>query len=287
MQVRLATEQEYEAIGQLTAAAYLSDGLLTPDDAYLPILHDAAARATKAQLWVAESGGELLGTVTYCPPGSAYRELAGPDQGEFRTLAVGPAGRGRGAGTALVNRCLALARAAGHASVVISTLPEMVAAHSIYRRAGFEREPARDWSPLPGRTLWAFSRPLTGADLAAELTFEVGHDDTAAALGSGSLDLLGTPRLLAWCEAATCAALDPILGPGETSVGVEVSLRHLAATGVGERVRVRAESEVADERRQSFVVRAESVRGEESREIGNGRVTRVVVDSGRFMSRVG
>ena len=42
----------------------------------------------------------------------------------------------------------------------------------------------------------------------ATLTFTVGDDDTAEALGSGSLPVLGTPRLLAWCEAATCEAIE-------------------------------------------------------------------------------
>ena len=45
----------------------------------------------------------------------------------------------------------------------------------------------------------------------ASLTFVVTDADTAAAVGSGSLPVLGTPRLLAWCEAATCAAVDPTL----------------------------------------------------------------------------
>ena len=49
------------------------------------------------------------------------------------------------------------------------------------------------------------------------LTFTVGPDDTARAVGSGSLEVLGTPRLLAWLEAATCAVLEPDLEPGSTS----------------------------------------------------------------------
>ena len=52
----------------------------------------------------------------------------------------------------------------------------------------------------------------------ATLNFTVTDDDTAVAVGSGSLPVLGTPRLLAWCEAATCAAIDPSLEPGSTSV---------------------------------------------------------------------
>ena len=46
-------------------------------------------------------------------------------------------------------------------------------------------------------------------DLTATLRFTVGEDDTALAVGSGALPVLGTPRLLAWLEAATCAALAP------------------------------------------------------------------------------
>ena len=46
----------------------------------------------------------------------------------------------------------------------------------------------------------------------------VAENDTAAAVGSGDLPVLGTPRLLAWCEAATCAAVAPRLGEGQTGL---------------------------------------------------------------------
>ena len=64
--------------------------------------------------------------------------------------------------------------------------------------------------------------------MAAEQTFHVAPTDTAQALGSGSLDVLATPRLLAWCESVTCAALAEELIASETSVGTRVSLEHLA-----------------------------------------------------------
>lgn len=63
-----------------------------------------------------------------------------------------------------------------------------------------------------------------------EQTFVVGDDDTALALGSGALPVLATPRLLAWMEAATCAALEPVIGEGRTSVGTRVDLQHSAAS---------------------------------------------------------
>ena len=72
------------------------------------------------------------------------------------------------------------------------------------------------------------------------LTFTVTEADTAEALGSGSLPVLGTPRLLAWCEAATCAAIEEWLSPGETSVGTRVELEHTRASRVGVRVEVTA-----------------------------------------------
>jgi fluoroacetyl-CoA thioesterase len=115
------------------------------------------------------------------------------------------------------------------------------------------------------------------------LTFEVGEGDTAAAVGSGDLPVLGTPRLLAWAEAATCAALAPSLEDGRTSVGTRVTLDHRAASAVGATVSVTATVTHRDGRLVRFEVVA--VDGNEQ-VVGHGEVTRVVVDAERFMSRV-
>jgi len=123
------------------------------------------------------------------------------------------------------------------------------------------------------------------SDLAATLTFTVTDADTAQAVGSGSLPVLGTPRLLAWCEAATCAAVAPALKNGETSVGTRVSLEHLAASPVGQEVEVTASSSYVDGRLHRFAVAARHVGGN-GKVIGTGEVTRVVVDSERFLSRL-
>jgi predicted thioesterase len=110
--------------------------------------------------------------------------------------------------------------------------------------------------------------------------FVVSDADTAAAVGSGSLPVLGTPVLLAWCEATTCAALD--LPPGSTSVGTRVSLEHLAASPVGAAVSVTATVGYVDGRLVRFTVEARS--GDKL--VGTGEVTRVVVDAERFLSRL-
>jgi predicted thioesterase len=116
------------------------------------------------------------------------------------------------------------------------------------------------------------------------LTFVVGDDDTASALGSGSLSVLGTPRLLAWCEAATCAAVDPELGPGETSVGTRVELEHVRATPVGVRLDVTASPLLRDGRLHRFGVVARVSEG--GTVVATGEVTRVVVDVERFLGRL-
>ena len=110
--------------------------------------------------------------------------------------------------------------------------------------------------------------------------FVVSAQDTAEAVGSGSLPVLGTPVLLAWCEATTCAALD--LPPGRTSVGTRVSLEHLAPSAVGATVTVAAAVAYADGRLLRFTVEARD--GEKL--VGTGEVTRVVVDAERFMGRL-
>ena len=117
----------------------------------------------------------------------------------------------------------------------------------------------------------------------AQLTFTVTADDTARALGSGDVDVLATPRLVAWCEAATCAALDP-LPDGVTSVGTTVRLEHLLASPVGAVVAVEATLVEADGRARRLAVSATDERG---RLIGRGEVSRVVVDRRRFVERLG
>ena len=113
-------------------------------------------------------------------------------------------------------------------------------------------------------------------------TFTVTEDDTALAVGSGSLPVLGTPRLLAWCEAVTCAAIDPTLVRPCSSVGTRVTLEHLAASPVGAEITVSASSSYVDGRLVRFTVAAR----EGAKLVGNGEVTRVVVDAERFLSRL-
>jgi fluoroacetyl-CoA thioesterase len=119
------------------------------------------------------------------------------------------------------------------------------------------------------------------------MRFTVTDADTALAVGSGSLPVLGTPRLLAWCEAATCEAIEADLADGETSVGTRVELEHLAASAVGQEVEVTARVVHTDGRLRRFAVAARNVAGgAPGKLVGSGEVTRVVVDAERFLGRL-
>ena len=117
----------------------------------------------------------------------------------------------------------------------------------------------------------------------AEVTVETGPRDTAAALGSGDVPVLATPRLLALAEAATVQALDGALMPGQTSVGTSVRLEHTAASPVGMRVTVTAQLTGVDGRRVTFAIEAVNAGGTV---VGLGTVERVVVDRAKFLARL-
>ena len=159
--VRVAEPAEYAEAGRITADGYRADDLLRRTDGlvdfdYQAQLTDASRRAREAEVLVAVDDGQVLGTVTWCPPSSPWRELATrPDQAEFRMLSVAAAGRRRGVGRALVNACLDRARAQGMHEVLISSLPQMTAAHALYGEFGFVRAPELDHSPKPDVHLWA------------------------------------------------------------------------------------------------------------------------------------
>ncbi|MGI5194949.1 GNAT family N-acetyltransferase [Streptomyces sp. CA-288835] len=149
--IRQAAPEEYETLGEITAQAYLGDGLLDfgESDEYLGELRNVAKRAAAAEVLVAVEHGRVLGGVTFVPSGGPMADIAEPGEAEIRMLAVAPEARGRGIGEALVRACMDRARAEGCVGIVLSTQRAMHAAHRIYERLGFTRTPERDWNPIP------------------------------------------------------------------------------------------------------------------------------------------
>lgn len=102
-------------------------------------------------------GEALVGCVIVVAPGGESGQIAGPTEWEIHLLAVAEAARGRGVGQALLERAVALCFEAGAARVVLSTQPDMAAAHRLYARCGFERVPVRDWA-VGGQARLAYLR---------------------------------------------------------------------------------------------------------------------------------
>jgi fluoroacetyl-CoA thioesterase len=105
--------------------------------------------------------------------------------------------------------------------------------------------------------------------------------DTARALGSGTVDVLGSPRLIALCEEACCNAVSNSLDRHVTTVGMRVQFDHLQPTPVGAEVLAEAVLEKVEGRRLKFTVSASDSGGL----VAAGKMTRVLVDVDRFMSK--
>lgn len=107
--------------------------------------------------------------------------------------------------------------------------------------------------------------------------------DTASALGSGGLEVLATPRMIALMENAAYSCLQSALPEGKSSVGVKMDVEHVSPTPVGMEVRVTAEVSAISENRKmvDFKVTAYDAAGL----IGQGTHRRAVIDVERFMSK--
>jgi fluoroacetyl-CoA thioesterase len=121
----------------------------------------------------------------------------------------------------------------------------------------------------------------TQTGLTAEVSMVVTDADTAVALGSGEVAVLGTPRIVSLVEEAAVKAIEGRLDPGTTSVGTRIQLDHLHPTAVGHRVRAEARLERVEGRRLTFAV---AVHDERSL-VAAGKVTRVVVETERFLDK--
>lgn len=117
--------------------------------------------------------------------------------------------------------------------------------------------------------------------LKGEARLVVSEDDTARALGSGDVNVLGTPKLVALFEEATVDALRGMLEPGQSSVGMRVQVDHLQPTPIGAEVVVEAQLDKVEGRRITFTVTATDSGGL----VAAGKVTRVMVDVERFMTK--
>ncbi|MBQ2785670.1 MAG: thioesterase family protein [Oscillospiraceae bacterium] len=107
------------------------------------------------------------------------------------------------------------------------------------------------------------------------------REDTALEVGSGSLLVYATPCMAALMEGAACEAIAEGLDEGETTVGIELNIQHIAATPVGMEVQAEAEVTAVEGKIITFTLRA----FDEAGEIGKGTHKRALVNSQRFLDK--
>ncbi len=112
----------------------------------------------------------------------------------------------------------------------------------------------------------------------ASIVLKVTDADTAVALGSGDVAVLGTPRIVSLCEEAAVAALSGALPEGATTVGTSVNIDHLIPTGIGGIVTATATVIEVEGKKVSFTLSVE----DGGKIAASGSHTRFVVDRARF-----
>lgn len=114
-----------------------------------------------------------------------------------------------------------------------------------------------------------------------KLSIKVTDGNTAAALGSGTLRVFSTPAMIALMEKTAWESVTPYLSEGESTVGVSLDVKHLAATPVGDTVTCESELIEIDRRRLVFSLKVtDSVDV-----IGEGRHERFIVSNEKFMAK--
>lgn len=114
-------------------------------------------------------------------------------------------------------------------------------------------------------------------------SMEVGIEQTAEAIGSGDMPVLATPMMVALMENAAMKAVAPALAEGETTVGTEIAVSHVAATAMGKCVTATATLVNVDGRKLSFEVEAY----EGDKLLGRGTHQRFVVGREKILGKLG
>lgn len=118
--------------------------------------------------------------------------------------------------------------------------------------------------------------------LSARSSATVAAGNTAAAMGSGDLEVFATPAMVALMENAAMTAVATALPEGSTTVGAEMNVTHIKPTGMGAEITATAVLTEVEGRKLTFNVGARDAEGM----IGEGVHIRYVVDREKFMAKV-
>jgi predicted N-acetyltransferase YhbS len=165
MQVTPMDPDEVRQVAEITVSAYEHDAANWPSgmlsDEYRKELSAVAERSEHTRVLVARNEAEIVGSVAYIDSAAnPYAEFDDPQAAGIRMLAVAPAHQRSGAGKAMVQACLHLARSENKKRVILHTASWMRSAQRFYERLGFDRAPELDWTPIPNVPLLGYSYTL-------------------------------------------------------------------------------------------------------------------------------
>ena len=109
----------------------------------------------------------------------------------------------------------------------------------------------------------------------------VTKENTAAGIGSGSLEVFSTPMMILLMEESCFMSVNDILEEGFTTVGTCVNVKHLSATPLGMKVVIKSELIKVDGRALTFKVEAYDEKGL----IGEGIHERFIVNNEKFQAK--
>ena len=109
-------------------------------------------------------------------------------------------------------------------------------------------------------------------------TVTVNEDNTAKAMGSGTLDVFATPALIALMEETCWRSVANELEEGCGTVGTLLEIRHTAPTPVGMKVTCESTLTEVDGRRLVFEVIARDAKGV----VGEGKHERFIIQNEKF-----
>lgn len=115
----------------------------------------------------------------------------------------------------------------------------------------------------------------------AEVEITVEMKDTALAFGSGGVKVLGTPVMIGLMENASLKAVDPHLPEGFATVGVDLDVKHMAATPIGMKAHATAELIKIEGKKLLFKVEA----FDELEKVGEGLHGRYIIELDKFIPR--
>ena len=110
----------------------------------------------------------------------------------------------------------------------------------------------------------------------------VTEKDTAAALGSGGVEVFSTPMMVALIENTCLEAVEDKLPEGYYTVGIHLDVSHIGATKVGKKVW--AEVELIDQDRKKLMFKVETF--DEDKKIGEGTHERFIIDVEKFINKL-